>query len=1020
MEFNLEGAAADWFRWMSRNGLITTWARFEKSVKNRFGSSKYEDPRGSLSKLLQLGTVEDYQREFEKLMNRVTDIPDSLRISFYISRLKLNLQHEMLVSSPTTLGDAFSIARITEARFEATAEKERYIKEKAYTTLTLPSEEASPVVKGPLYASEDTLQSLRSEDPNFKIQEKAIEYVRALNVAPLEVVFVGLVDEVRGKFAEFSEDKGCVERNVTPWAADGGRRKRVKCYVQGSGRRKMKKVIGRGSGSTTSSNALGAFGCGPDGFSFDFIRTFWDILKHDFVNAIREFFISSKFPPGCNSSFIALIPKKHDAKFVKDYRPISLIGCFYKIVSKILANRLKMVISELISDVQSAFVSNRQILDGPFILNELISWCKAHKSKAMIFKVDFEKAFDSVRWDFLDIILRNFGFGIKWRGWIQGCLSSAMGSILVNGSPTAEFKFHKGLKQGDPLSPYLFILVMESLHLSFNNIINADLFKGIRFDDSLTLSHLFYADDAVFIGKWDRANILTIVRMLKCFFLASGLQINILKSKLMGIGVSNEEVLAAANIIGCSTFSTPFSYLGVKVGMSPSRRKAWDEIIGKVSNRLSKWKIKTLSVGGRLTLIKSVLTSLPLYHMSLYKAPLGVLRDLESLRRKFFNGADINEKRFSMISWNKILASKQKGGLGVSSFFALNRSLLFKWVWRFLSQDASLWHRLIAVLYGNRSPFVHTGSVSSLSPWNCILKELNSLSAKGINLLALLKKKVGNGANTLFWEDCWINDVPLSRSFPRLYALELKKGITVADKLIDASFVASFRRNPRGGVEEEQLHHLVELVGSISLSPSNDRWAWLLGSSGEFSVHSARTFIDDILLPFVGDVTRWVKVVPIKVNILAWKVCLDKLPTRLNLSLRGIDIPSIICPNCGLAGESCSHLFYSCNLARTLWRKIARWWEIDIPDFSCYEEWIAWFKTTRFSKAQKEMLEGVFYVMWWMIWKFRNQVLFGSSHPRMELLFDDIVSYSFTWCSNRCKNNIDWISWMKCPKSISL
>ncbi|GKB55632.1 hypothetical protein Tco_0911818 [Tanacetum coccineum] len=103
-----------------------------------------------------------------------------------------------------------------------------------------------------------------------------------------------------------------------------------------------------------------------------------------------------------------------------------------------------------------------------------------------------------------------------------------------------------------------------------------------------------------------------------------------------------------------------------------------------------------------------------------------------------------------------------------------------------------------------------------------------------------------------------------------------------------------------------------------------------------------------------------------------------------------------------------------------LWRKIARWWEIDIPDFSCYEEWIAWFKTTRFSKAQKEMLEGVFYVMWWMIWKSRNQVLFGSSHPRMELLFDDIVSYSFTWCSNRCKNNIDWISWMKCPKSISL
>ncbi|GKD31038.1 RNA-directed DNA polymerase, eukaryota, partial [Tanacetum coccineum] len=122
-----------------------------------------------------------------------------------------------------------------------------------------------------------------------------------------------------------------------------------------------------------------------------------------------------------------------------------------------------------------------------------------HKLKATIFKVDFEKAFDSVRWDYLDGILSNFGFRSKWREWIHGWLTSAMGSILVNGSPTLEFKFHKGLKQGDPLSPFLFILVIEILHLSFNNILNAGLFKVIRIDDSLTLSHLFYADDAVFI-----------------------------------------------------------------------------------------------------------------------------------------------------------------------------------------------------------------------------------------------------------------------------------------------------------------------------------------------------------------------------------------------------------------------------------------------------------------------------------------------------------------------------------------
>ncbi|GJX65248.1 hypothetical protein Tco_0299591, partial [Tanacetum coccineum] len=141
----------------------------DRDMKDALSKLLQIDPQGALSKLLQLGTVEDYQREFEKLMNKVTDIPDSLLISFYISGLKLNLQHELLVSRPTTLGDAFSLARITKAHFEAIAEKEQNIKEKSDVTLSLPIEEVSPVVKGPLDASEDTLLSLQNEDPNFKI-----------------------------------------------------------------------------------------------------------------------------------------------------------------------------------------------------------------------------------------------------------------------------------------------------------------------------------------------------------------------------------------------------------------------------------------------------------------------------------------------------------------------------------------------------------------------------------------------------------------------------------------------------------------------------------------------------------------------------------------------------------------------------------------------------------------------------------------------------------------------------------
>ncbi|GJW43033.1 RNA-directed DNA polymerase, eukaryota, reverse transcriptase zinc-binding domain protein [Tanacetum coccineum] len=714
---------------------------------------------------------------------------------------------------------------------------------------------------------------------------------------------------------------------------------------------------------------------GPDGFSFEFIRKYWNIIQYDVVNAVKEFFSSSKFPPGSNSSFITLIPKSLDAKMVKDFRPISLIGSFYKIVAKILSNRLCIVMPDLISDVQTAFISKRQILDGPFILNELISWCKYHKIKAMIFKADFEKAFDSVRWDYLDGVLNNFGFGVKWRGWIQACLSSAMGSILVNGSPSSEFKFHKGLKQGDPLSPFLFILVMESLHISFNNILNSGLYKGIRIDESLTLSHLFYADDAVFIGKWDKANVITIVNMLKCFYLASGLKINIQKSKIMGIGTSQEEVDVAANVIGCNTFSSPFNYLGVKVGSSSSRSNFWDEVIAKLSSRLSKWKIKMLSIGGRFTLNKAVLSSLPIYLMSIYKTPVGVLRKMESIRRRFFNGADINENKMSMIGWEKIMVSRKKGGLGISSFFAQNRALLFKWIWRFRSKDSSLWYRVIKAMFGDGGALDNTGKFARSSTWTTIVRECGNLSSKGINLLSHMKRKVGNGLNTLFWVDSWLTDIPLKQLYPRMFALDCNKNSTVAEKINASSISCSFRRLPRGSLEEEQFSKLIEDVNSVILSVSNDRWIWSLDSSGEFSIKSTRLFIDDHLLLAVGAPTRWVSEVPIKINIMAWKVSLDKLPTRLNLSLRGIEIPSITCPICSCAGESCSHLFFSCSMARNITTKLARWWEFDCPDLFSYDDWLEWFHTLRLLKGFKDILEWVFYVMWWVIWKYRNHCL---------------------------------------------
>nr|GEV03112.1 RNA-directed DNA polymerase, eukaryota [Tanacetum cinerariifolium] len=172
-----------------------------------------------------------------------------------------------------------------------------------------------------------------------------------------------------------------------------------------------------------------------------------ECIGPDFCELVEYFFVGGSFSKGCNSSFVTLIPKVIDAKVVNDFRPITLIGCVYKVITKVLANRLVSVILDLVSDTQSAFVSRRQILDDPFILDEILNWCKRKKKQAMFFKVDFAKAYDSVRWDYLLDVLEAFGFGAIWCKWIRGTFSFAKASILVNGSPSKEFSFHRGLKQ---------------------------------------------------------------------------------------------------------------------------------------------------------------------------------------------------------------------------------------------------------------------------------------------------------------------------------------------------------------------------------------------------------------------------------------------------------------------------------------------------------------------------------------------------------------------------------------------
>ncbi|GKB66163.1 integrase, catalytic region, zinc finger, CCHC-type containing protein, partial [Tanacetum coccineum] len=233
------------------------------------------------------------------------------------------------------------------------------------------------------------------------------------------------------------------------------------------------------------------------------------------------------------------------------------------------------------------------------------------------------------------------------------------------------------------------------------------------------------------------------------------------------------------------------------------------------------------------------------------------------------------------------------------------------------------------------------------STWTSIVHEVKKLQNQCVNIFDYIRIKIGNGDNTSFWKDKWHNKGVLKDVFPRLYALERHQNITIHTKLIDYSLVNSFLRNPRSGVEEFQLDNLSRLVSTITLSSAVDRYVWSLENSGEFSVKSIRQVIDANCFPVIHSATRWVKSVPLKVNIMAWKIKMDGLPTRMNISRRGIEIDSIVCPICNSGAESSCHIFFQCNLVRQLARKISSWWNVDYVDVSSYEEWYTWLVSLR-------------------------------------------------------------------------
>nr|XP_025636528.1 uncharacterized protein LOC112730680 [Arachis hypogaea] len=523
---------------------------------------------------------------------------------------------------------------------------------------------------------------------------------------------------------------------------------------------------------------------GSDGYNMNFIKKCWEEVGREFTEAVMGFFQSATLPRDSNITWVALARKFVSVKEIKDLRAISMVGCVYKVISKVLVRRMRKVMPGLVGETQSAFVNGRKIHDGALIACKTVHWLKSRKKSSAIIKLDFQKAYDRVKWSFVDIVLHKMGFGLKWREWIKECVCSTSMSILINGSPSKPFKMERGLRQGDPLSPFLFVLVVDVLHRMIGEAVrNGRIAPLLVGRDDIELSHLQFADDTILLCPPEEATIRNYKRLLRCFEVMSGLSINFEKSSFIPVNCEQRWTRKMCSLLDCKEASLPVRYLGISLGANPRLVKTWKPVVDKVEEKLSLWKAKTLNKVGKLVLIKSVLNSLPIYYLSLYKMPKAVAEKLISLQRRFLWSKEDGRHGMPLVKWDLVMASKKKGGLGVGNVVARNAALLFKWWWRFSKEDYHLWKKVVCSCnHMNPSEMLSVQRVPTRGgPWKDICLLQISESQVREKMISGLSMELGNGRRIRFWEDRWLPSGALKDEFSRLFSVSNLNGSVIGD-----------------------------------------------------------------------------------------------------------------------------------------------------------------------------------------------------------------------------------------------
>ncbi|GAU31405.1 hypothetical protein TSUD_370540 [Trifolium subterraneum] len=587
---------------------------------------------------------------------------------------------------------------------------------------------------------------------------------------------------------------------------------------------------------------------------------YWDIVKTDLFNAVLEFFSSSWIFPGFNSNIIALLPKTPEASSIDQNRPIAMANFKFKVISKILADRLASIMPSLVSEEQKGFIHDRNIKDCLCIASEAANLLHNKSFGGNLApKIDITKAFDTLDWSFLLKVLKSFGFNEIFCNWIHVILQSAFLSVSINGKSYGYFNCTRGVRQGDPLSPLIFCLAEDVLSRHITKLVSdgkLNLIKGTRHVH--VPSHSFYADDLMIFCKGNLAGLRELKTLFSRYAADSGQLVNTAKSTIFSGSITPRRLALIVQLLNFSIGVLPFNYLGVPIFKGKPRVCHLQPIADKIKLKLSSWKASLLSIAGRVQLVRSVVHSM--------------------------------------------LMPLAQGGVNLRSFSKLNKATNLKLCWTMLSSHQS-WATLLKARVFRSKNVIHHHIFSSL--WSSIKEEFGVIKDNSAWIL-------GDGEDINFWNDNWCG-TPLAEFFNIPLHVRPLLTSTVSDYLVDGQW----------SIPEQLSHAFPQLCNTLNqvtipLEHAPDQLLWKHTDSGDLSLKDAYGFKMQNFDELHWATIIWNTDIPPSKSFLVWRLMHNKVPTDENLMVRGCNMPSM-CSICKCHVESTFHIFFECSFATRTW-----------------------------------------------------------------------------------------------------